>query len=102
MPSVARMSDAVMSPDGTGYKCRVPITTSLAAGNYANVTANFLPIAVNGSPVTPHLRAPCIPDISFVSCFRTVTIAGSPVATIGDSASDNILVQGSPNVFVGL
>ena len=100
MPSVTRQGDSVLSPDGTGYKCRVPMKTSMAGANSSNVFANGILICVVGSAVAVHPKAGCTPDIASVSSGSgRVFIGGIPVARIGDPAGHNTLTQGSPNVF---
>lgn len=100
MPSVARQGDSVLSPDGTGYKCRVPMQTSMAEGNSSSVFANGIPICIVGSAVSVHPKSGCTPDIASVSSGSgRVFIGGQPVARIGDPAGHNTLTQGSPNVF---
>jgi len=95
MPSVSRQGDSVLSPDGTGYKCRMPMKTSIAGANGSSVFANGILIAVIGSA-----KSGCTPDVSSVSSGSgKVFIGGQPVARIGDSAGDNTLTQGSQNVF---
>ena len=54
MPSVSRQGDSVLSPDGTGYKCRMPMQTSIAGANGNGVFANGMLIAVIGSAITVH------------------------------------------------
>jgi uncharacterized Zn-binding protein involved in type VI secretion len=100
MPSIARQGDSVLSPDGTGYKCRVPMQTSCGEANTNNVTANGILIVVSGNKVAPHPKSGCQPDTSSLSSFSaTVTIGGKGVGRIGDSYGDNVITQGSPNVF---
>jgi uncharacterized Zn-binding protein involved in type VI secretion len=100
MPSVSRQGDSVLSPDGTGYKCRMPMKTSIAGANGSSVFANGILIAVIGSAISVHPKSGCTPDISSVSSGSgKVFIGGQPVARIGDSAGDNTLTQGSQNVF---
>jgi uncharacterized Zn-binding protein involved in type VI secretion len=105
MPSVSRIFDTVLSPDGQGYYCRVPVRTSIITGE-ATVLVNFLPVSCAGDAVAPHPAAPCYPDISFIVAISTVTAGFRPVASIGcetvGTAAPNIIVLGSPNVFVGL
>jgi len=101
MASVARTGDSVLSPDGTGYKCRMPMQTSCGQANTKNVTANGILIVVNGNLVSPHPKSGCIPDTSTLSSSSTVTIGGLPLGRIGDSYGDNVITQGSPNVFAG-
>lgn len=108
MPSVARKGDSVMSKDGTGYKCRMPMQTSIAEGNSKRVYANGILIAVDGNKVTSHTKATpeCATDASVVTSFSSkVKIGGKGVARIGDVLTDpttsNTITQGSPNVFAG-
>lgn len=108
MPSVARMGDTAMSQDGTGFKCRMPMETSILEGNTKNVRANGILIAVDGNKVAPHTKAnpTCAMDESVVTSFSSkVRIGGKGVARIGDVLTDpttsNTITQGSPNVFAG-
>jgi hypothetical protein len=40
MPAVARKDDSVLSVDGTGYKCRAPMKTSVGEVNDKKVFAD--------------------------------------------------------------
>ncbi len=100
MASVSRQGDSVLSPDGTGYKCRMPMQTSISGGNGNNVYANGILIAIVGSSIAVHPKSGCTPDISSVSGGSgRVRIGGQPVARIGDPAGHNTITQGSVNVF---
>lgn len=106
MFSVSRVSDTVASPTGTGWKCLMPTTTSIAGPGVPTILVNYLPIAVSGDAVTPHQGAFCHPDISFIIGSSVTVLAGfRPVASIGDEAfgSDlpNFIIRGSFNVLVG-
>lgn len=102
MPSVARVGDTVLSPDGAGKDCAFPMQVSIAQGNTSNVTSKQLAIPVQGNPVPPHPRSGCSPDNSTLTTFSsTVRIGGKGVARIGDRYGNNIITGGSPNVFVG-
>ena len=100
MPSVARAGDTVLSPDGTGYQCGSPMQTSVGEVNNKSVTANGILIVVQGNKVAPHPKGGCSLDESTLSTFSsTVTIGGKGVGRIGDNYGNNVITQGSPNVF---
>jgi uncharacterized Zn-binding protein involved in type VI secretion len=102
MPSIARQGDSVLSPDGAGYQCLSPLTTSVGEVNSKKVYANGILIPVNGNAVAPHPLAGCGPDTSTLSSYSsTVKIGGAGVGRIGDSYSNNIITAGSSNVFAG-
>lgn len=102
MPSVARLGDTVLSPDGTGYHCAFPMETATGEANDKNVKANGIAVCVEGNLVAAHPKGGCDPDESTVSSFSsTVKIGGKGVARIGDMLGNNIITQGSPNVFAG-
>ena len=100
MPSVSRAGDTVLSPDGSGYHCSAPMETSVGETNDRNVTANGIPIVVAGNLISPHPMGGCSTDMSTLSTFSsTVTIGGRGVGRIGDSYGNNVITQGSANVF---
>ena len=101
MPAISRIGDSVLSPDGSGFKCRMPLKTSVGEGNSDSVYANGVLITVQGSKVTPHVRAGCtVIDTSGVdSGSSQVFIGNKGVGRIGDTMGDNVITQGSPTVF---
>ena len=102
MPAIARAngSDTVQSPDGTGYKCRVPMTTSTGSATQSKVRASGIFVVVQGDPVAPHPRSGCAPDTSTLSSFSSkVKAAGSWVGRIGDTYGDNTITSGSTKVM---
>ena len=108
MPAIARMGDSVLSRDGTGFKCRQPMQTSIAEGNSKNVFANGILVSVQGNKVSPHTKATpeCAQDMSIITSYSsTIKIGGLGVARIGDVLTDpttsNTITQGSSNVFAG-
>ena len=102
MPAVSRKDDSVLSPDGSGYKCRMPLKTNVDEVNSNNVYANNILIVVQGNQVALHNKSGCIPDTSTLSSFSSKVFAGNKgVGRIGDQYSDNIITQGSPTVFAG-
>jgi len=103
MPAVARVGDIVLSKDGFGTDCVFPGTVPITVGNPFNVTANGLPIPIVGLPVPPHPVSGCGPDLSVLTTgSATVTIGGLPAARIGSLyGATNIIITGSPNVFIG-
>lgn len=104
MPAIARANDKVTSPNGFGFKCRFPGTTSVGETNTSKVFANGLPIVVEGNIITPHSLGPCpvIDTGTLNSVSSRVKIGGKGVGRIGDTyANNDIISQGSTNVFAG-
>ena len=102
MPSVSREGDTVLSPDGTGYQCGSPMETAVGEVNDKNVKANGVLIVVAGNKVAPHPKGGCSTDESALSSYSsTVKIGGKGVGRIGDVYGNNVITQGSPNVFAG-
>ena len=102
MPAVSRQGDSVLSPDGTGFKCRMPMKTSVGQVNSNEVYVNSILIVVQGNLVAPHPKSGCIPDTSTLSSYSSTVFAGNlGIGRIGDQYSDNIITQGSPTVFAG-
>lgn len=103
MPSISRMGDSVLSPNGTGYHCQFPMETSILEANSKKVYCNGILVSVEGNMVAPHPLPGCSTiDQQTVSSFSSkVKIGGKGVARIGDSLGDNVITQGSPNVFAG-
>ena len=102
MPAVSRQGDSVLSPDGSGFKCRMPLKTSVGQVNSNKVYANGILIVVQGNQVAPHPKSGCIPDESTLSSYSSKVFAGNKgIGRIGDQYSDNLITQGSPTVFAG-
>lgn len=102
MPAVGRQGDSVLSPDGTGYKCRMPMKTSVGQVNSNKVYANGILVVIQGNQVTSHPKSGCGPDNATLSSYSsTVLIGGKGVGRIGDQYSDNIIIKGSESVFAG-
>ena len=102
MPAVARKDDTVLSPDGSGYKCRMPLKTNVDEVNSDKVYANNILIVVQGNQVALHNKSGCIPDTSTLSSYSSKVFAGNKgIGRIGDQYSDNIITQGSSSVFAG-
>jgi len=101
MPAISRIGDNVLSPDGSGFKCRMPLKTSVGEGNSNSVYANGVLITVQGNKVAPHPKPGCtIIDTSGLdSGSGQVFIGGKGVGRIGDTMGDNVITQGSPTVF---
>jgi len=52
--------------------------------------------------ISPHPMGGCSTDTSTLSSFSaTVSIGGKGVGRIGDSYGNNVITQGSANVFAG-
>lgn len=103
MPAVARQGDTVLSIDGTGYKCRSPMETTVGEVNDKNVFVNGILVVVQGNQISPHPKTGCDQDMSTLTTFSTkVRIGGKGIGRIGDSYGGiNTITQGSPNVFAG-
>jgi uncharacterized Zn-binding protein involved in type VI secretion len=103
MPAVARQGDSVLSIDGTGFRCRAPMKTSVGEVNNKQVFVNGKLIVVQGNKVAPHPKGGCSLDTSELSKFSAkVMVGGKGIGRIGDSyANVNTITQGSPNVFAG-
>jgi uncharacterized Zn-binding protein involved in type VI secretion len=103
MPAVARKDDSVLSVDGTGYKCRAPMKTSVGEVNDKKVFADGILIVVQGNKVAPHPKSGCGPDESALTSFSAkVRIGGKGIGRIGDSyAGINTITKGSSKVFAG-
>lgn len=102
MPPVARKGDSVLSFDGTGAHCTVPMETSVGEVNGNNVYANGILIVVAGNTIAPHPKSGCSTDTSTLSSYSgTVKIGGKGVGRIGDSYGPNTITEGSGNVFAG-
>jgi len=100
MPAVSRLGDSVLSPDGSGYKCRMPLQTSVGEANSKNVYANGILITVQGNKVTPHPKSGCSNDDSSLdSGSSQVFVDGKGVGRIGDTMGNNVITQGSSTVF---
>jgi hypothetical protein len=102
MPAVARKDDTVLSPDGSGFQCRMPLKTKVGEVNTVKVYANNILIVVQNNKVAPHTKSGCSLDESTLSSFSSKVFAGNKgIGRIGDQYSDNIITQGSPTVFAG-
>jgi hypothetical protein len=100
MPAISREGDSVLSPDGSGYKCRMPKETSVGECNPNSVYANGKLIVVEGNTITPHPKSGCSNDDSTLSSYSSkVFIGGKGVGRIGDAYGNNTITQGSPSVF---
>lgn len=102
MPAVARSggSDSVLSPDGIGFKCRQPMTTSTGVVSQTRVTSMGVPVVVQGDLVGVHNRSGCVPDVSRLTSFSSrVSAVGKLIGRIGDVYGDNTITSGSPRVF---
>ena len=101
MPAVTRAGDRVISPDGSGKKCRFPMRTSVGQVNSVNVFVNKILVPITGNLVSPHNKGGCIPDTSTLSGSSKVFVGGQGIGRIGDKYGDNIVTKGSSNVFAG-
>jgi uncharacterized Zn-binding protein involved in type VI secretion len=102
MPAIARSADTVLSFDGQGKNCAFPLETTVGETNSNNVRANGRLIPVEGNKVTPHPKRGCaLEDPPLTTFSSTVRIGGKGVGRIGDRYENNIITQGSANVFAG-
>ncbi len=104
MPAIARASstDRVFSFTGTGKNCGRPVQVATGSAS-CEVYANGSSVVRMGDAVGSHAAGGCGPDMSTLSTgSSSVFIGGNAVGRIGDEySSDNIIISGSPNVFVG-
>ena len=102
MPAISRQGDSVLSPDGSGYKCRMPMETSVGEVNSSQVYANGILVVVAGNMVAPHPKSGCIPDESTLNSYSSkVFVGGKGVGRLGDTYSNNVITQGSSDTFAG-
>jgi hypothetical protein len=103
MASVSRKGDDVFSPDGAGKNCAKPVITQVDQVNTRNVYVNGILVPVIGNAVKQHKKRGCkIDDLSPLSqASSTVFIGGMGIGRVGDRYSDNVIIEGSPNVFAG-
>lgn len=104
MASVARANgaDSVLSPDGTGKKCRFPMTISTGAAGQSRVYADGVLVATLGDVVSPHPITGCELDTQTLSIASSRVFAcGRAVARIGDVYGDNTITSGSSRCFSG-
>ena len=102
MPAVARAGDSVMSQDGTGYKCRQPMQTSV--GEVCDkVKADGIFVVIVGKKISPHPKSGCSLDESTLSSGSgKVHVQGKPVGRIGDDYGGiNTITAGSSKVMAG-
>lgn len=97
MTSVARVGDAGL----------VHCSSFVIATGSPNVFVNSRPVARVGDSSSTHLMPvgkKCIPHVAPITAgAATVFVNGRPVARVGSPlAMCTVVVQGSPNVFVGL
>ena len=101
MPAVTRAGDRVISPDGSGKKCRFPMRTSVGQVNTSSVFVNNILVPVTGNLVAPHPKSGCTPDTSTLTGSSKVFVGGQGIGRLGDKYGDNIVTKGSSNVFAG-
>ena len=101
MPAVTRAADRVISPDGSGKKCRFPMRTSVGQVNSVNVFVNKILVPVTGNLVAPHPKSGCSPDASTLTGSSRVFVGGQGIGRLGDKYGDNIVTKGSSDVFAG-
>ena len=103
MPGAARGAgtDSVLSDDGSGYKCRAPMSTSTMEAS-TNVLVNGIGSVRIGDRVAPHPRSGCSLDTSALSrASSKVLVNGRGMGRMGDIYGPNTITSGSSNVIVG-
>lgn len=102
MPAVSKKGNEVFSPDGVGKSCARPVITSVDEVNVKEVYVNGILAVVAGCQIAPHQKRGCVPDTSVLTTFSsTVFIDNKGVGRIGDNYGDNVIIEGSPDVFAG-
>jgi len=101
MPAVTRAGDRVISPDGSGKKCRFPMRTSVGQVNSVNVFVNNILVPITGNLVAPHPKSGCSLDESTLSGSSKDFVGGQGLGRLGDKYGDNIVTKGSSKVFAG-
>lgn len=105
MPAVARSAgfDSVLSPDGTGHKCKFPLETVTGTPGQERVSADDKFIVVKGGVVGVHPLPGCNTiDESTLSTYSSrVSAGGKFVGRIGDMYGNNVITSGSSRVFCG-
>lgn len=102
MASVSRKNDEVFSPDGSGRNCVRPVVTQVDEVNTKNVYVNGILVPVIGNMIKNHKKRGCIDDLSTLSeASTTVFIGGLGIGRVGDKYMNNVIIEGSPNVFAG-
>jgi uncharacterized Zn-binding protein involved in type VI secretion len=99
MPAVCRKGDSL----STGHACVGSTTLDTPGQN--TVRANGILIAREGDPTVSHPfppSPPCAPHVASVNAGSgTVSVVGSPIARVGDSADAGSMSSGSGNVNAG-
>jgi uncharacterized Zn-binding protein involved in type VI secretion len=109
MPALARANgtDKVLSITGSGYKCKFPRNVTTGSATQTRVTAEGVPVVVQGDTVAPHPLPGCVAiDSSALNAYSgRVSIGGMKVARIGDTYGQgdalNTITSGSSRVFAG-
>lgn len=101
MPAVTRSGDRVISPDGSGKKCRFPMRTTIGQVNSVSVFVNNILVPITGNLITAHPKSGCSNDDSTLTGSSTVFAGGQGIGRLGDRYGDNIVTKGSSTVFAG-
>lgn len=104
MAAVARANgtDSVFSPDGTGYKCRMPMTTNTGPATQGRVFAMGVEVVIANDMVGAHPKSGCAPDESTLDSYSSrVSATGGKVGRIGDTYGNNTIISGASRVFCG-
>jgi len=101
MPAISRKGDDVQSPTGSGPGCALPLVTHVDDVNSSAVYVNDILVVVSGNKIESHPLPGCVlVDVSTLSTFSpNVFIGGKGVGRIGDAYGNNVIIEGSPNVF---
>lgn len=104
MPAVARAFgiDSVASPDGAGFNCAAPTTTSTGPTTNNRVFSDGLLVSHFGDTVAPHAITGCGLDSQTLSLVSSrVFVMGKGIGRLGDQYGDNVITSGSSRVFAG-
>lgn len=104
MAAVARAFgvDSVASPDGAGFNCASPTTTSTGPTANNRVFSDGLLVCHFGDIVAPHAITGCGTDSQSLDKVSTrVFVMGKGIGRIGDQYGDNVITSGSSRVFAG-
>lgn len=103
MSAIARANnaDSVLSPNGTGYKCRSPLQVTTGAALQSRVFADGILVAAEGDVITPHALPGCtVIDEQTLNVVSTRVFAcGKGVGRINDTYGDNVITSGSSRCF---
>lgn len=102
-PAARAGKESVFSPDGTGYKCKMPMNTKTGPpqGAAGKVYVQGTVVVVSGDTVAPHPKGGCTVDTSTASGSGKVFANGKGISRLGDSYGNNKILSGSSRVICG-